>query len=295
VPADGRQAPDAAGASAASPAADAAGPAAGTAAGGARPIAGPPPAVSVQDLSVTYRTTFERVPTLKSAVVRLGRGERAVRLVHALKNLTFEVPVGTSLGIIGANGAGKSTLVRAVAGILAPSSGRIEVRGRISSLLALGVGFNSKLTGRENVMLGGLAQGMTRAQVIERAEEIAAFADIGEFMDMPLITYSSGMAARLAFSVGVHMDPDILMIDEALSAGDAQFRVKAAEKMDQLMDSARAMFLVSHSLGTITEMCNDCIWMHKGKLMKHGDPQACVDAYTKFLKVGENAFTMEDM
>jgi ABC-type polysaccharide/polyol phosphate transport system ATPase subunit len=254
-----------------------------------------PPAVSIQNLSITYRTTFEKVPTLRSAVVRLGRGERAVREVHALQNLTFDVPVGTALGIIGANGAGKSTLTKAVAGILAPSSGRIEVRGRISSLLALGVGFNSKLTGRENVVLGGLAQGMSRAQVAERAEEIADFADIGEFMDMPLITYSSGMAARLAFSVGVHMDPDILMIDEALSAGDAQFRVKAAKKMDELMESARAMFLVSHSLGSIRDTCNDCIWIHKGKLMLHADPQTCIDAYTKFLEVGENAYTMEDM
>jgi ABC-type polysaccharide/polyol phosphate transport system ATPase subunit len=251
--------------------------------------------VAVRELSITYRTTFERVPTLRSAVVRLGRGERAVREVHALQNLTFDVPVGTSLGIIGANGAGKSTLVRAIAGILAPSSGRIEVRGRISSLLALGVGFNSKLTGRENVVLGGLAQGMSRAQVAERAKDIADFADIGEFMDMPLTTYSSGMTTRLAFAVGVHMDPDILMIDEALSAGDAQFRVKAAQKMEELMESARAMFLVSHSLGSIRDMCNDCIWIHKGKLMIHSDPQTCIDAYTKFLEVGENAFTMEDM
>jgi ABC-type polysaccharide/polyol phosphate transport system ATPase subunit len=254
-----------------------------------------PPAVSIQDLSITYRTTFEKVPTLRSAIVRLGRGERAVRQIKAIQNLSFDVPVGTSLGIIGANGAGKSTLMRAVAGVLAPSSGRIEVRGRISSLLALGVGFNSKLTGRENVVLGGLAQGMSRSEVAERANQIAEFADIGEFMDMPLITYSSGMAARLAFSVGVHMDPDILMIDEALSAGDAAFRVKAAAKMEELMESARAMFLVSHSLGSVRDMCNDCVWLHKGKLMLRADPQTCIDAYTKFLEVGENAFTMEDM
>ncbi|MDR0627784.1 MAG: ABC transporter ATP-binding protein [Bifidobacteriaceae bacterium] len=258
-------------------------------------VSSQPPAVSIQDLSITYRTTFEKVPTLRSAVVRLGRGERAVREVHALQHLSVDVPVGTSLGIIGANGAGKSTLVRAVAGILAPSSGRIEVRGRISSLLALGVGFNPKLTGRENVVLGGLAQGMSRAQVADRAQAIAEFADIGEFMDMPLITYSSGMATRLAFAVGVHMDPDILMIDEALSAGDAQFKVKAAKKMEELMESARAMFLVSHSLGSVRDMCNDCIWIHKGKLMLHAEPQKCIDAYTKFLEVGENAFTMDDL
>jgi ABC-type polysaccharide/polyol phosphate transport system ATPase subunit len=256
---------------------------------------GGPPAVSVQNLTVTYRTTFEKVPTLRSAVVRLGSGKRTVKEVHALQEVSFDVPVGTSLGVIGANGAGKSTLMRAVAGILAPSSGRIEVRGRISSLLALGVGFNYKLTGRENVLLGGLAMGMTRAQVIERAEAIAEFADIGEFMDMPLNTYSSGMGARLAFSIGVHMDPDILMIDEALSAGDAEFKVKAAKKMEELMESARAMFLVSHSLASIRDMCDDCLWIHKGKLMLHADPQTCIDAYTKFLKVGENAFTMEDM
>ena len=254
-----------------------------------------PPAVSVQDLSITYRTTFERVPTLKNALLRLGKGERAVKEVHAIKNMSFDVPVGTSLGIIGANGAGKSTLMRAIAGILAPSSGRIEVRGRISSLLALGVGFNAKLTGRENILLGGLAQGLSRSQIAERAEQIAQFADIGEFMDMPLLTYSAGMHSRLAFSVSVHMDPDILMIDEALSAGDAAFRVKAAEKMEQLMESARALFLVSHALQSIKSTCNDCIWLHKGKLMLHADPDTCVKAYTKFLKVGENAFTLEDL
>ena len=253
-----------------------------------------PIAVSVQDVSVTYRTTFEKVPTFKSAIVRLGRGERATREVEALKNVSFEVREGTSLGIIGANGAGKSTLMRAVAGILPPTTGRIEVHGKISALLALGIGCNRKLTGRENVMLGGLAQGLTRDEVNERAEMIAEFADIGDFMDLPMQTYSSGMYQRLAFSVSVHMDPDILMIDEALSAGDANFKNKAAAKMAELMESARAMFLVSHSLGAIKEQCNRAIWIHKGKLMMEGEPEECIAAYTKFLKVGESAFTMED-
>lgn len=254
-----------------------------------------PPAVSIQDVSITYRTTLERVPTFRSAIVRLGRGERAVREVHALKNMNLEVPVGTALGVIGANGAGKSTLMRAVAGVLPPTSGRIEVRGKISALLALGVGFNPKLTGRENVVLGGLASGLSRSQVEARAEMIAEFAEIGDFMDMPMQTYSSGMYQRLAFSVGVHMEPDILMIDEALSAGDAKFKVKANAKMNELMESARAMFLVSHSLGSIREMCNDAIWIHKGKLMMHDTPDNCIKAYTKFLEVGENAFTLEDL
>lgn len=259
------------------------------------PLRGEPPVVSVQDVSITYRTTFEKVPTIKSAVVRLGRGERAVREVEALQNVSFDVPRGTRLGVIGANGAGKSTLMRAIAGVLTPTSGRIEVRGRISALLALGVGFNANLSGRENVVLGGLAAGLTREQVAARAEEIAAFAEIGEFMDLPMRTYSSGMYQRLAFAVGVHMDPDILLIDEALSAGDAAFKEKATAKMNDLMSSARAMFLVSHSLGSIQTLCDTAIWIHKGKLMMHDTPVKCIEAYTKFSKVGENAFTFEDL
>ncbi|NCT91321.1 ABC transporter ATP-binding protein [Cellulomonas sp. APG4] len=259
------------------------------------PAPGEPPTVSVQDVSIVYRTTFEKVPTFKSAIVRLGRGERAVREVDALQNVSFDVPRGTSLGIIGANGAGKSTLMRAIAGVLPPTKGRIEVRGKISALLALGVGFNGQLSGRENVVLGGLAAGLSREQVEERAEQIAEFAEIGEFMDLPMRTYSSGMYQRLAFSVSVHMDPDILLIDEALSAGDASFKEKATAKMDELMASARAMFLVSHSLGSIKSLCDDAIWIHKGKLMMHDTPERCIAAYTKFLKVGENAFTFEDL
>jgi ABC-type polysaccharide/polyol phosphate transport system ATPase subunit len=259
------------------------------------PLPGEPPVVSVQDVSITYRTTFEKVPTLKSAIVRLGRGERAIHVVDALRGVTFDVQRGASVGIIGANGAGKSTLMRAIAGVLPPSAGRIEVRGKISALLALGVGFNSALTGRENVILGGLAAGLSRKEVEARADEVADFAEIGEFIDVPVRTYSSGMYQRLAFSVSVHMDPDILLIDEALSAGDARFKVKANAKMNELMKSARAMFLVSHSLNAIREMCDDALWIHKGKLMMHDTPDACIKAYTKFLEVGENAFTLEDL
>jgi ABC-type polysaccharide/polyol phosphate transport system ATPase subunit len=254
-----------------------------------------PPAVRVQNVSITYRTTFERTPTFKSAIVRLGRGERAVREVQALKHGSFEVPEGTSLGIVGANGAGKSTLIRALGGILPPTEGRIEVHGRISALLALGVGFNPNLSGTENVILGGLANGLSRKLVEERAQEIADFAELGDFMDLPIRTYSSGMRSRLAFAVSVHMDPDILMIDEALSAGDAKFKKKAADKMHELMHSARAMFLVSHALGSIKEMCNAAIWLHKGELMLQGSPDEVVAAYTKFLEVGEDAFSLEDL
>ena len=251
-------------------------------------------AVSVQDLSITYRTTFERVPTFKQAIVRFGRGQRIVKEIEAVKNVSFDVKHGTVLGIIGHNGAGKSTLLRSVAGILPPTSGRIEVNGRISTLLALGVGFNAQLTGRENVVLGGLAAGLTRAEVEEKYQEIADFAELGEFIEMPMRTYSSGMFSRLAFSVAVHMDPDVLLIDEALSAGDARFKRKANAKMQELVGKARTMFLVSHALGTVKEICNDAIWLDHGKLMMRGTPDDVIKKYTKFLEVGESVFSMED-
>ncbi|HWI02054.1 MAG TPA: ATP-binding cassette domain-containing protein, partial [Propionibacteriaceae bacterium] len=193
-----------------------------------------PLAVKVDDLSITYRTTFERKPTLKQALVRFGRGQRAVREVEAIKHVSFEVRNGTAMGIIGANGAGKSTLMRALAGILPPTSGSIEVWGRASTLLALGVGFNQSLSGRENIILGGLAAGLSRREVEERANEVAEWTELGDFIDMPMRTYSTGMSARVGFSVAVHMKPDILMLDEALSTGDAHFREKANAKMAEL-------------------------------------------------------------
>lgn len=255
-----------------------------------------PPVVSVQDVSITYRTSFEKRPTLKDAVVRLGRGQRSVREVKAVQNVSFDVPQGTVLGIVGSNGAGKSTLVRAIAGILPPTSGRIEVRGKVSTLLALGVGFNGAMSGQENVMLGGLAAGYTRDEIAEKYREIADFADIGEdFMEMPMKTYSSGMFSRLAFAVAVHMEPDILLVDEALSAGDAKFKEKAAEKMRSLVAEARTMFLVSHALQSITDLCNDAIWLNKGTMMMRGEPTDVVKEYTKFVRVGESAYTLEDM
>jgi ABC-type polysaccharide/polyol phosphate transport system ATPase subunit len=252
-------------------------------------------AVSVSNVSVTYRTTFERVPTFKQALVRFGKGERAVKEVKALQGVSFDVTRGTVLGIVGHNGAGKSTLMRTVAGILPPSAGRIEVVGRVSTLLALGVGFNPNLTGRENVVLGGLAAGLTREEVRDRYEIIADFAGIGEFIEMPMRTYSSGMFSRLAFSVAVHMEPDILLIDEALSAGDAAFKTKANAKMQELVDNASTMLLVSHALATIKGLCNDAIWLDHGNLMLRGTPDDVVNAYTESVKVKQTAAVLEDM
>jgi len=252
-------------------------------------------AISVEDVSVTYRTSFERAPTLRSTVLRLGRRERVVREIEAVQNVTFDVPHGTVLGVVGANGAGKSTLVRTIAGILPPSEGRVEVHGRVSTLLALGVGFNRKLSGRDNVVLGGLAAGLKREQLAEKYDDIVAFAELGDFMDMPMRTYSSGMYGRLAFSVAVMMEPDILLIDEALSVGDAKFRRKCARKMKELCSEDRTVVLVSHALGTIQELADQAIWMDKGQLRMWDDPDAVIDAYTEFLEVKQDAVTLEDV
>jgi ABC-type polysaccharide/polyol phosphate transport system ATPase subunit len=257
--------------------------------------AGRPPSINVEDVSVTYQTSLESRPTFKGTLLRLGRRQRVVREIKAVRDVTLEVHQGEVLGIVGANGAGKSTLVRTMAGILPPSTGRVEVHGRVSTLLALGVGFNKHLSGRENVILGGLAAGLSREKLHDKYEEIVEFAELEDFMDMPMRTYSSGMYGRLAFSVAVNMDPDILLIDEALSVGDARFKRKSLRKMRQLCRQDRTVVLVSHALGTIEKLCDTVAWMHKGELRMHGDPEEVVHAYTKFLDVGEDAFTMEDV
>jgi ABC-type polysaccharide/polyol phosphate transport system ATPase subunit len=244
---------------------------------------------------VTYRTTVEKRPTLKKTLVRLGRRERIVRETRAVTDISFEVPHGTVLGIVGVNGAGKSTLMRTVAGILPPTKGRVEVCGRVSTLLALGVGFKSDLTGRDNVVLGGLAAGLTRDQLAAKYDQIAEFAELGEFMDMPMRTYSSGMFGRLAFSVAVHVDPDILLIDEALSVGDARFKRKSFDKMRELCDQARTILMVSHGLKTIRELCNEAIWMHDGEIAMRAEADTVIEAYRRFLNVGESDVALEDL
>ena len=203
---------------------------------------------------------------------------------------------GTALGIVGANGAGKSTLMRAMAGILPPTTGRIEVRGRVSTLLSLGVGFNPNLSGRENVVLGGLAAGLSRKQVEERYELITEFSGIQEHMDMPMRTYSSGQYSRLAFSVAVHMDPDILMIDEALSAGDAAFKKKAAR------EDERAARLGPRALPRLPRACRACrsCATRRSGCTRAGSccaatPEEVIAAYTRFLEVGEEAVSLEDL
>lgn len=253
------------------------------------------PAIRVENLSVVYRRAVDRRPTVRKTVRRLRHGQDTTRKVEALKDVSFEVSHGTSLGVVGSNGAGKSTLMRVIGGILPPTEGRVVTTGHVSTLLSLGVGFNKKLSGRDNVMLGGLAAGLTREQMEEKYEQIVDFANLKDFMDEPTRTYSSGMYGRLAFSVAANMDPDILLIDEALSTGDGRFRKKSARKMRQLVKQERTVILVSHAMNAIKNLCDRAIWLESGVLQMEGDPQEVVAAYEEFLEVGDDALLVDDI
>jgi teichoic acid transport system ATP-binding protein len=241
-------------------------------------------AIEVRDLVVRYRTSVDRVPTLKTTLRTLGRRRRTTRTITALNGVSISLPRGQVLGVIGANGAGKSTLLRAIAGILPPAEGRVVVRGEVTTLLSLGVGFNKTLSGRENIYLGGLATGSPLSQIEGQLDAIVEFAELGEWIDMPVDTYSSGMYSRLAFSVAAHMDPDILLIDESLSAGDASFREKATNRMKELCAGAGAIVLVSHGMGFISDLATDTIWIDKGTIRQQGPPSEVVDAYKEFVR-----------
>jgi len=254
-------------------------------------------AIKIEDLSISYKINVESKKTLKNAIMRASRGERVrTRTVEAVKHLNLEITHGSVVGIVGANGAGKSTLMRSIAGILPPTSGKITVNGRISTLLALGVGFNKALSGRDNIILGGLAAGMSKAEIEAQTDAIAAFADLPEgFIDMPVRTYSNGMYSRVAFAVAVNMTPDILLLDEALSAGDAAFKEKSFNRMRELCEEARTILIVSHALSSINELCDHAIWMHKGNMLASGEPEKITGAYLKFLNVGELPSSYEDL
>ena len=252
-------------------------------------------AVSVQGVNLIYTTSIDKRPTLKTRLKSLGRGTKHTRTIHALRDVTLDIPYGSVLGVVGANGAGKSSLMRAISGIIPPTSGRIEVFGSVSTLLALGVGFNPNMTGRANVYLGGLAAGMTRDEIDHHFEAIADFSELGEAIDAPMRTYSSGMYARLAFSVAATVTPDILIVDEALSTGDAKFKEKSLNRIKDLRSENRALILVSHALATIEDVCNEAIWLEKGVVMKRGTPRDVIEAYQNRAQFGKSAATNEDV
>lgn len=197
----------------------------------------------------------------------------------ALDGVSFEVRRGETIGVLGRNGAGKSTLLQLITGVLAPTQGIVAVRGRIGALLELGAGFNHELTGRENVLLSGAVLGMSHAETSTKMADIEAFADIGEFMDHPVKTYSSGMLVRLAFSVQVHMEPDILIVDEALSVGDMFFQQKCLSKIKEIIDAGVTLFFVSHSINAVKSICQRAILLEKGRIVADGNAQEVCEIY----------------
>lgn len=243
------------------------------------------PAIEVANLSTSYRMHVNGTSAWAGFFDLFKRGQAADRLVPAVQDVSFDVEQGTVLGVIGRNGAGKSTLLRCLAGILAPDQGEVVVRGRISALLTIGVGMNGKLTGSENIRLGGLAMGIAESRLEEITQTIADFAQLGEYVDYPVDTYSSGMRARLGFAVVAHLDPEVLLIDEALAGGDSRFQNQTAEKMAELCGGGRTIVLVSHSLAVVRMMATKAIWMHQGRIAAMGDPEEVVASYMRYCRL----------
>jgi teichoic acid transport system ATP-binding protein len=233
-------------------------------------------AIQVKDLYISYRN-LNRVSIKK---LRRSSNPRDVRVFGAINGISLEVKRGEIVGLIGRNGSGKTTLLRAMAGIFAPNSGTINTYGNTISLLSIGVGFQSKLSGRENIFLSGLLLGYSEAMIREKLSEIIEFSELGDFIDMPVQTYSSGMYSKLAFSITAIMEPDIMLVDEVLSVGDAKFKKKSYNKMMELIaDNSRTVIIVSHSADVLRKLCNRAIWINKGKIVKQGDVNEVMEAY----------------
>jgi ABC-type polysaccharide/polyol phosphate transport system ATPase subunit len=241
----------------------------------------PETAVSVQDVSKSYRLYDRPSHRLLEALTR-GRQQRH-RLFWALRDVSFDVPTGTTMGIIGRNGSGKSTILQIIAGTLAPTQGQVVVRGRTSALLELGSGFNGDFTGRENVFLNAAVMGLGHDEIADRYESIERFADIGEFIDQPVKTYSSGMLVRLAFAVAVHVDPDVLIVDEALAVGDILFQHKCIARLKAFIRSGKTVLFVSHDPSTIKMLCDQAVLLDHGRVVDMGDAERIARVYHRLL------------
>ncbi len=238
--------------------------------------------IAADNVHVDYR--FVRGVSIKRQCASLlTRAKRAplVRRVEALRGVSFTVARGRTLGLIGPNGSGKTTLLKAIAGIFAPDMGSLEVRTDSVSLLTLGAGFQNDLSGRDNIYLNGLLLGLDRATLESRIEQILEFAGIGDAIDNPLKTYSSGMRSRLAFAIAVHVDPEVLLVDEVLGVGDESFRQKSKQRMEAMIRSHRTVVIVSHSMSTIKNMCDDALWLDAGRVVAQGPAVDVADQYLK--------------
>lgn len=238
-------------------------------------------AIEVKDLVISYQNL--KKTSIKKTLLHLKR-QKPDRFV-AVKGISFYVREGEILGIIGKNGSGKSTTLNALAGIFSPDSGSINLNGHSISLLSIGVGFIREMTGRENITLSGMLLGFTEEQVKAKEQEIIDFAEIGEFIDMPVRTYSSGMYSKLAFSITAILETDIMLIDEVLSVGDQKFKKKSYEKMKSLISNKdRTVVIVSHSIETLKQLCDTVMWMHEGQIKRIGDPDEVLDEYVAFME-----------
>ena len=239
--------------------------------------------IEVKDLVISYQNL--KKTSIKKTLLHLKR-QKPDRFV-AVKGISFYVREGEILGIIGKNGSGKSTTLNALAGIFSPDSGSIDLNGHSISLLSIGVGFIREMTGRENITLSGMLLGFTEEQVKAKEQEIIDFAEIGEFIDMPVRTYSSGMYSKLAFSITAILETDIMLIDEVLSVGDQKFKKKSYEKMKSLISNKdRTVVIVSHSIETLKQLCDTVMWMHEGQIKRIGDPNEVLDEYVAFMEKG---------
>ena len=239
------------------------------------------PVVSLQGVSVRYRIPRERIHSVKDFTIRWLKRKIVYDEFAALNDVSLEIRRREVMGIIGHNGAGKSTLLRLIARVLQPTSGRVTVRGRVAPLLELGAGFDMELTGRENVYLNGAILGFRRTDIDQRFDRIVDFAGVREFIDMPIRTYSSGMVVRLGFAVATDIQPDILIVDELLSIGDADFQKKSEQRMRELCEKSEAVIMVSHDLGLMREMCRRVSWLDHGRLMAVGPADEVVDQYLR--------------
>jgi lipopolysaccharide transport system ATP-binding protein len=251
-------------------------------------------AIILKDVVKSFKKTSKKseFTTIKSEVVRILQGKRKIiepaTHIEALRGINLNIKKGRTTAIVGRNGSGKSTLLKLITGIYSPTSGSITVNGRISALLELGAGFHPDFTGRENIFINGIILGMSRAELKDRAEDIIAYAELGDFIDEPVRSYSSGMFMRLAFAVATHVDPEILIIDEILSVGDEHFQRKSQAKMDEFRKGGKTILLVTHGLGTVETWCDEAAWIDGGKTRMVGNPTEVVREYKRAIAAAES-------
>jgi lipopolysaccharide transport system ATP-binding protein len=248
------------------------------------------PAVLLESVSKRFRKVVLRTgyTTFKTAITQLAAGpSRAPDYIQALADVSLAVPPGATVGVIGRNGSGKSTLVRIVAGIYRPDSGRVVTNGRVSALIELGAGFHPEFSGRENVYINGIILGLSKREIARRLDEIVAFAELEEFIDAPVRTYSSGMYMRLGFSVAIHVDPDILLVDEVFAVGDEAFVRKCLDKMDEFKKQSKTIIVVGHDLVLVERWCDTAVLLDAGRVRACGFPSDVIATYRRSIATEE--------